>query len=324
MNINANISNISIVGATGLVGKMFARVLTEEKIHANYTLFNRTGGATVEINGRQYKTIALTDENIAKTRCDFALFSAGADISLQFAPKFAQNGAVVIDNSSAWRRDPSIPLVIPEVNPDALATTRAAMSKKTGAVVANPNCTTIGALVALAPLDRAFKLKRVIYSTYQAISGAGANPKFDYPIDNNAIPYIGGEEEKMVFETRKILGHEDIGVSATCVRIPVANCHTISINAQFERPFTIMDVKRALIGAPGLVVLPDLTDAPRLPTALPPLPMPIVAEGHNEVFAGRFRIDDSAPNTINFLTASDNIRKGAATNAVQILKCLMS
>jgi aspartate-semialdehyde dehydrogenase len=180
-----------------------------------------------------------------------------------------------------------------------------------GAIIANPNCTTIGAMVALKPLDDAFVLKRVVYSTYQAISGAGANPKFAYPIENNVITWIDGEEEKMVFETRKILGRE-VGVAATCIRVPIANCHTIAINAEFERPVDLLQAKVILKNASGVVFLDD------------ELPMPILANGRNEVFVGRLRVDESRPNTLNLISVSDNIRKGAATNAVQILRCLMS
>lgn len=298
---------IAIIGATGLVGRTFAKVLTEEKIEADYVLFNRAGGTEIEIYGKKYMTQALSEEAARQSKPDYTFFCAGAEVSKKYVPIMAGTGSIVIDNSSAFRRAPEIPLVIPECNPKMLK------KVKRGGIVANPNCSTIGALVALKPLDDKFKLKRIIYSTYQAISGAGANPKFAYPIENNLIPFINGEEEKMVFETRKILGRTDIGVSATCIRVPVKNCHTVSINAEFEKPLTVEKARKILSKAPGVVLLPENE-----------LPMPIIANDLNEVFIGRIRADDSHPNTINLITVSDNIRKGAATNAVQILKCLMS
>ena len=296
---------IAIVGATGLVGRTFAKVLTEENIKAEYILFNTKGGAVVEIGGHPYMTRALTPESAAAVKVDFALFAVDKDLAVEYAPIFANNGSIVIDNSNAFRRDKDIPLVIPECNPKTIR------RFKQG-IIANPNCTTIGALVALKPLDDAFKLNRVVFSTYQAISGAGNNPRFSYPIENNVITHIEGEEEKMVFETRKILARQDIAVSATCVRVPIANCHTISINAAFEKPMTIDKVKKILSRAPGLVLLPDYQ-----------LPMPMTANDKNQVFVGRVRIDESHPNTINLISVSDNIRKGAATNAVQIMQLLL-
>ncbi|MDR0462111.1 MAG: aspartate-semialdehyde dehydrogenase [Christensenellaceae bacterium] len=310
MEKNAKRLSIAIVGATGNVGRTFCKVLTEEKIIADYIPFNTKGGAVVEINGKAYMTQALTHESAQATKVDYALFSVGADLAREYAPIFAKNGVIVIDNSSAFRRDPDKALIIPECNANVIR------GAKAGTIIANPNCTTIGSLVALKPLDDAFKLKRVIYSSYQAISGAGNSPQFAYPIENNVIPYIDGEEEKMVFETNKILGRtadNQIGVTATCVRVPVANCHTIVINATFEKPLTIEKVKKLLVKAPGLVLLPD-----------DQLPMPVVANDRNEVFTGRVRLDASCPNTINLITASDNIRKGAATNAIQIMQYLMN
>jgi aspartate-semialdehyde dehydrogenase len=306
---------IAIVGATGLVGKMFARVLTEEKIDAEYVAFNRDGAAMVEICGKKYETQKLTAENVKRHHFDYALFSAGGDVSREFAPLFALLGTIVIDNSSAWRRDENTPLVIPECNPDEVL--KIIKGRVGGFIIANPNCTTIGALVALKPLDDIYTIKRVIYNTYQAISGAGANPKFAHPIDNNVIPYIADEEEKMAFETNKILcgqranifTNPDIAVCATCIRVPVRNCHTISINVQFKKVVCLDEVKKVLANAPGVVLLPDGD-----------LPMPIVANDHNEVFIGRVRVDKSCKNTLNFISASDNIRKGAATNAVQIMQ----
>ena len=312
-----------------MVGRMFARVLTERKIRARYILFNRAGGADVEIGGKLYKTNALNEHNVrAKGAYDYALFSAGADVSRQFAPLFAKLGAVVIDNSSAWRRDVNVPLVIPECNIasaiDHENNTRNG-SQPHGRIIANPNCTTIGSLPALKPLDDEYGLKRVVYASYQAISGAGANPKFLYPIDNNVIPYIAGEEEKMAHETNKILrgvcdkhgffagGAGRIEVSATCIRVPVKNCHTVAIHAEFSMPVNIDRVREILSRASGVVLLPEGD-----------LPMPIVANGHDEIFVGRVRIPDGFGGcAVDMVTASDNIRKGAATNAVQILQKLL-
>ena len=296
---------IAIVGATGLVGKMVAKVLTEQGIHAEYTLFNTLGGAEVEINGKTYITQALNEDEATAGTFDYVFFCAEKELSQKYSPFFAEMGSIVIDNSSAFRRDPYTPLIVPECNAQEL--------KNNPQIIANPNCTTIGAVVALKPLDDMFKLKRVVFSSYQAISGAGANPKFIHPIENNLITHIDGEEEKMVFETQKILGRKDIKISATCIRVPVKNCHTISVNATFKKRVNIDAVKAALASAPGVILLPD-----------DELPMPIIADGRDDVFVGRVRIDESCPKTINMITVLDNVRKGAATNAVQILKCLMS
>jgi len=300
---------IAIVGATGLVGRMFAKVLTERKIEAEYILFNRTGGACVEILGRTYLTNALTEDNVRLFgSCDFALFSAGSETSKAFAPLFAEMGAIVIDNSSAFRRDPTKLLIIPECNGAALK------KVKPKTIISNPNCTTIGSLVALKPLDDVFKLESVVYSSYQAISGAGGKAMLAFQngthaVINNVIPYIDGEEEKMAHETRKILGRENISVVATCIRVPVPNCHTVAIHATFKKPITVEAVKEVLKKSAGVVLLADDI-----------LPSPIVAEGRDEVFVGRIRIVE---NTLCFITASDNIRKGAATNAVQIMQKML-
>ncbi|MCL2229009.1 MAG: aspartate-semialdehyde dehydrogenase [Firmicutes bacterium] len=306
MKKNARKPRVAIVGATGLVGRAFARVLTERNINAEYILFNTKGGAEVEICGQTLVTLALTEDSARATKVDYALFSAGGDVSLKYSPIFASNGAVVIDNSSAFRRDADKILCVPECNAGELALI------KDSAIIANPNCTTIAAVVALKPLDDAFTLTRVVYSTYQAISGAGDNPQFKYPIENNVITHIDGEEEKMVFETRKILGRENIGVSSTCIRVPVKNCHTISINAEFPKPVDIEVAKNLLRTAPGVVFLEEGV-----------LPMPINADNKDEVFVGRLRVDESRPNAINMVVVADNVRKGAATNAVQILECLI-
>jgi len=299
---------IAIVGATGLVGRTAIKVLTEEKIDAELILFNSTGGVQIEINGENHITHALNEATVKEVKIDYVLFCAEKELSEKFSPMFAKQGSIVIDNSSAFRRDPRVPLVVPECNFGEISNSHK--------IIANPNCTTIGAMVALKPLDDKYKLKRVVFSTYQAISGAGANPKFAHPIENNVITHIDGEEDKMQFETNKILRNNDpknaIGVAATCVRVPVANCHTISINAEFHNAIDIDEIKKILSTAPRAILLPD-----------DQLPMPIIANDRNEVFIGRIRKDESQPNTINLICTSDNIRKGAATNAVQILQRLI-
>jgi len=329
---------IAVVGATGIVGTTFLKVLEEEKIKADYYLFasHRSAGKVVKFMDKDYTIIELTAENVAKVKPDFALLAAGGSTSIEFAPTLADLGCTVIDNSSAFRRDPAIPLVVPECNPEEVKNTK---SK----IISNPNCSTIGAVVALKPLDDLYKIKRVIYSTYQAVSGAGQAGVDDYlhgldsyvkgkqplpqklqhPIFNNLIPHIDvfldngntKEEDKMIFETRKILKRPDLAVSATTVRVPIQNCHSISINVEFERKPCIATIKKTLAKAPGIVLL----DNP----AKNVYPMPIHANDKNEVFVGRIRLDESRENCINLFSVSDNIRKGAATNAVQILKLLI-
>jgi aspartate-semialdehyde dehydrogenase len=323
---------IAVVGATGVVGRTFIKVLGERAISAEYFLFasKNSAGKKMEICGRSETVLELNRENIEKVGADFALFSAGGDVAAQFAPIFANAGTIVIDNSSAFRRVDSVPLVVPECNPeDAL--------KTSGKIIANPNCSTIGAVVALKPLDDLWKIKRVVYTTFQAVSGAGAAgiedytagkdgaepKKFPHKIFNNLIPQIDvfmengntKEEEKMIFETRKILHRPGLAVSATCVRVPIENAHSISVNVEFEKTPSVADARAALGKAPGIILADD-------PAHLV-YPMPILANGRDEVFAGRIRIDDSRANTLNLFLCSDNIRKGAATNAVQILELLL-
>lgn len=322
---------IAIVGATGMVGRTFIKVLEEEGIKADYFLFasKRSAGKTFPIFGNDHVILELNPENVAKVKPNFALFSAGGDISREYAPLFTKLGCVVIDNSSAFRQDPNIPLIVPECNHEDI--------NMKSLIISNPNCSTIGAVVALKPLDDVYHIKRVIYSTYQAVSGAGQEgvndylagmqglkpKKFPYPIFNNLIPHIDSflengntkEEDKIIFETRKILHRPDLAVSATAVRVPIENCHSISINVEFEKTPDINEVKNILCQSPGIVLYDD-------PNASK-YPMPIIANNRNEVFVGRIRIDNSRKNTINMFTVSDNVRKGAATNAVQILKLLI-
>ncbi len=319
--------NVAVVGATGMVGRKFLEVLTERQLPVeNYYLFasSKSAGTEVDFMGKKHTVIELKEENILDKKIDIALFSAGGDISKQFAPIFQRHGILVIDNSNAWRRDPEVPLVVPECNAEDIAWHKN--------IIANPNCSTIQAMVALKPLHKAFGIKRVIYSTYQAVSGAGvkgfndlkggicgeAPQKFPYPIFGNRIPHIDvfldngytKEEDKMIFETRKILNAPNMKVTATCVRVPVYYGHSESVNPEFEKPCTLEQVKEVLQNAEGVVVQDDVQNNV--------YPMALTAENKNEVFVGRIRLDDTVESGVNLWIVADNIRKGAATNAVQI------
>ncbi|MBQ2712367.1 MAG: aspartate-semialdehyde dehydrogenase [Clostridia bacterium] len=318
---------VAVVGATGMVGRKFLQVLEERNLPVSeYYLYasKRSAGKTVRFMGKDHVILELNEENIQNKSIDIALFSAGASTSLAFAPKFAAMGTLVIDNSSAWRRDPSVPLVVPEVNPEEI--------KNHNGIIANPNCSTIQAMVALKPLHDAFRIKRIVYSTYQAVSGAGqqgyedlangvkgeAPKKFLYPIFGNCIPHIDvflengytKEEEKMIFETRKILKDETLRITATTVRVPVFHSHSESINVEFYNPCPIEEVKRVLKSFPGIIITDDISANT--------YPMPLYTTDHDEVFVGRIRTDESVEHGINLWVVADNIRKGAATNAVQI------
>ena len=323
---------IAVVGATGMVGRMFLKVLEERGIDAEYTLFAsaRSAGDTLPFFGKNHVVTELTERAFENQGFMYALFSAGGAISERFAPLAAASGAIVIDNSSFWRMDPAVPLVVPEVNPEAL------LSIPRG-IVANPNCSTIQAMLPLKALDDAFGLKRVIYSTYQAVSGAGQKgyqdledglcgalpKKFPHPIAGNCIPHIDvfldsgytKEEQKMIDESRKILNRPDLRVTATCVRVPVYHGHSESINVETERPFELDDVFECFRRTEGLIV----SDDPKNNV----YPMPIDAAGTDSVYVGRIRRDVSVDNGLNFWCVADNIRKGAATNAVQILEKLL-
>ena len=318
---------IAIVGASGMVGRTFLKVLEEYNPNAEYTLFAsaRSAGTSVKFFGKDYIIKELT-ENSFDEGFDIALFSAGGSTSEKFAPIAAAHGCVVIDNSSAWRMDPEVPLVVPEVNPHAIA------GYKTKGIIANPNCSTIQAMVALKPLDVKYKIKRVVYSTYQAVSGAGlagyndlkngieGRPpkKFPHPIFSNCLPHIDvfeengytKEEMKMVNETRKILERDDMKITATTVRVPVFDAHSESINVEFENPYDLDECKALLASSEGIV----LQDDPKNNV----YPMAVTAAGTNPVYVGRLRRDFSVENGLNMWVVADNIRKGAATNAVQI------
>lgn len=319
--------NVAVVGATGMVGNKMMEVLSERNLPVeNYYLFAsaKSAGKTINFMGKDHTVIELCEENVLDKKIDIALFSAGGDTSKKFAPIFAKHGALVIDNSSAWRRDENVPLVVPECNADDILWHKN--------IIANPNCSTIQAVVALKPLHQAFGIKRVIYSTYQAVSGAGvkgfndlkggicgeAPQKFPHPIFGNCLPHIDvfmdngytKEEDKMIFETKKILGDQNIKVTATCVRVPVYYGHSESINIEFMKPCTLEQIKQVLSKAEGVVIQDDGNNCV--------YPMPLTCENKDEVFIGRIRMDDTVDYGVNLWVVADNIRKGAATNAVQI------
>lgn len=319
---------IAVVGATGMVGRTFLKVLEEYKLPAeSYTLFAsaKSAGSTVKFMGEDY-TIKELCENSFDEGFDIALFSAGGSTSEKFAPIAASKGCLVIDNSSAWRMDPNVPLIVPEVNPEEI--------KNHKGIIANPNCSTIQAVVAIKPLHDKYKVKRIVYSTYQAVSGAGragwedlengikgeAPKKFPYPIAGNCLPHIDvfldngytKEEMKMIKETQKILGDDSLKITATTVRVPVYNGHSESINIEFEKQFDLDELKETLKNAEGIVVQDDPKNNV--------YPLAITATGHDETFVGRIRRDESVESGVNLWVVADNIRKGAASNAVQIAK----
>ena len=323
--------NIAIVGATGKVGQKFIEVLEERCIKAdNFYLYasSKSKGKKLKVFDCDIEVLELSEENIKNKKIDYALFSAGGTISKKFAPSFVRYGAIVIDNSSAFRRDKSVPLVVVEANKEAILLNRG--------IIANPNCSTIGLVLPLKVLNDKYGVKRVVVSTYQAVSGAGQKgcddlknginglkpQKFIYPIFNNLIPHIDvfvkgdytKEEDKMIFETNKIL-HTNIAITATAVRVPVENVHCLSVNVQLKKAFKTSSVKKQLSLAKNIIVL----DNPSKNL----YPMPIFANEKDEVFVGRIRRDYSETNALNFWVASDNIRKGAATNAIQILQALI-
>ncbi|MCC8098057.1 MAG: aspartate-semialdehyde dehydrogenase [Eubacterium sp.] len=323
--------NLAVVGATGMVGRTFLKVLEEKQLPIENIWFfasKRSAGSKLTFNGKEY-TVEELDEYSFDRGIDIALFSAGGGTSEIYSPIAASKGCVVIDNSSAWRMDPEVPLVVPEVNPEDV--------KWNKGIIANPNCSTIQAVVALKPLDDAFKIKRVVYSTYQAVSGAGragwedlengikgeAPKKFPHPIANDCLPHIdvftpGGytkEEIKMIDETRKILHKPDLRVTATCVRVPVFNSHSESINVEFEKPISMKEVAAVLVQSPGIVIQDD--------TSKDEYPLAINATGTDEVYVGRIRRDNSVASGINIWVVADNIRKGAASNAVQIAEYMI-
>ena len=322
---------LAIVGATGLVGRTALKVLEEKNLPiSEYEFFasKKSAGSKVKFLGKEYVVKEL-DEHSFDSGFDFAIFSAGGDVSKKFAPIAASKGCIVVDNSSAFRMDDSVPLVVPEVNPEDI--------KNNHGIIANPNCSTIQAVVPLKPLDDKYKIKRVVYSTYQAVSGAGKNgvddlkntlnglepKKFPHSIANNCLPHIdvflengySKEELKMINETRKILHRPDLRVTATTVRVPVLNSHSESINIEFENDFDLNELKELLSNSPGIIVQ-DNPSANLYPLATN-------ASGSDKVFVGRIRRDESIPFGINMWVVADNVRKGAASNAIQIVEKLI-
>ena len=326
-------ASLAIVGATGLVGSTFLKVLEERgfPIDNLYLMASaKSAGKTIMFKGRSYVVEELTEHSFDKP-IDIALFSAGGDVSKKIAPVAVSHGVAVVDNSSAWRMDENTPLVVPEVNKDVI--------KQHKGIIANPNCSTIQAVVVLKPLYDKYGIKRVVFSTYQAVSGSGFNGIADlenglkgndetvayaHPIAGNCLPHIDvftengytKEEMKMINETRKILGDEDLAITATAVRVPIMNSHSESINVELQSKFEIEEVKELFASSPGIVLKDD--------TAKNIYPLARCATGRDEVFVGRVRRDSSVENGINIWAVADNIRKGAATNAVQIAEILMS
>lgn len=320
---------LAIVGATGLVGKTILKILEEKNLPIyEYVLFSskKSAGKVINFKGKDYTVRELTINSFVQEHFDFAIFSAGGYTSKLNSPIAAEHECIVIDNSSAFRMDPSVPLVVPEVNPEDIT--------KNNGIIANPNCSTIQAVLPLKVLDDNYKIKRIVYSTYQAVSGAGIygikdlengikglpNEKFPHQIYNNCLPHIDDfldngytkEEEKMINETRKILHKPDMPITATTVRVPVFNCHSESINIELENDFTLDDVRKKLKSFNGIKVIDDIKNNL--------YPLACNCSGFDEVFVGRIRRDNSVKYGLNLWVVADNIRKGAATNAIQILE----
>lgn len=322
---------IVLVGATGLVGQEVLKVMEERSFPFEqlYLVASSANvGKEMEFKGKRYVIIGI--EEASNLAADIAIFSAGASTSLEWAPKFAEKGTIVIDNSSAWRMDPTKKLVVPEVNGHVL--------KIDDRIIANPNCSTIQMVMALAPLHVKYKLKRIVVSTYQSVTGTGKDAVtqmmnerkgvegkkvYPHPIDMNALPHIDvfqdngytKEEMKMVNETRKIMGDNTIGITATTVRIPAIGGHSEAVNVEFYKDFDLDEVRSILENTPGVIVMDDVKNNV--------YPMPINVHGKDETFVGRLRRDESQPNTLNMWVVADNLRKGAATNAVQIAEFMM-
>lgn len=323
---------LAIVGATGVVGSTALKVLEEKKLPiSEYVLFAscKSAGKKVKFMNKEY-VIKELNENSFDEGFDFAIFSAGGETAKKYAPIAASKGCIVVDNSSAFRMDPNVPLVVPEVNKEEIANNKG--------IIANPNCSTIQAVLPLKALDDKYKIKRIVYSTYQAVSGAGQKglndlengrkginklEKFPYPIYNNCLPQIDvftengytKEELKMINETRKILNNPDLKITATTVRVPVENSHSESINVEFEKSFELPELIETLKNFEGIIVKDDINSEI--------YPLATTATGHDEVFVGRIRRDFSVESGINLWVVADNIRKGAASNAIQIVEKLI-
>ena len=326
---------VAVVGVTGLVGTVMCEVLTERNFPITEFLpvaSARSVGKKLTFKGKEHTIIGLETALAAKP--DIAIFSAGGSVSKEWAPKFAEVGTTVVDNSSAWRMDPSKKLIVPEVNANELT--------KTDKIIANPNCSTIQMVVALKPLHKAYKIKRLVISTYQSITGTGVKAVKQYeaekhdtplakeemayahPIFDNCIPHCDifldndytKEEMKLVHETKKIFGDDSLRITATAVRVPVHGGHSETVNIEFAKPYEVADVKQLLMDEEGVIVLDDITKDS--------YPMPRFAKNEDEVFVGRIRRDESADNALNIWVVADNLRKGAATNAVQIAEYLVA
>jgi aspartate-semialdehyde dehydrogenase len=323
---------VAVVGATGMVGEVMLKVLAERNFPITELLLvasERSVGKKLIYKNKEYTVIGLTDAVAAKP--DVAIFSAGGGTSLEWAPKFAEVGTTVVDNSSAWRMDPTKKLVVPEINADILT--------KEDKIIANPNCSTIQMVLALSPLHKKYKMKRVVVSTYQSVSGTGVKAvkqleneiagiegemAYPYPIGRNALPHCDvfedngytKEEMKLAREPQKIFNDKSFSVTATAVRIPTSGGHSESVNVEFENDFDLTEVRKLLSETPGVIV----QDNP----ATNSYPMPIFAHDKDEVFVGRLRRDETQPNTLNMWIVADNLRKGAATNAIQIAEYLVA
>lgn len=322
---------VAVVGATGMVGEVMLKVLAERNFPITELIpvaSEKSVGKEIEFKGNKYKVVGM--QTAVDMKADIAVFSAGGDTSKEWAPKFAAAGTTVIDNSSAWRMDPTKKLVVPEINASVLT--------KDDKIIANPNCSTIQMVMALAPLHKKYDIKRIIVSTYQSITGTGVKAvrqleneyagiqgemAYKYPIHRNAIPQCDvfedngytKEEMKLVRETQKILEDKTIAVTATAVRVPVVGGHSEAVNVEFENDFEVSEVRSLLHNTPGITVQDNIDTFT--------YPMPLYAEGKNDVFVGRIRRDESQPNTLNMWIVADNLRKGAATNAVQIAEYLV-
>ena len=322
---------VAVVGATGLVGTQMLNVLAERNFPLTELLpvaSARSVGQKITYQNKSYRVVSMEDAITA--RPDIAIFSAGGSTSLEYAPKFAEVGTTVVDNSSAWRMNPENKLIVPEINSDVLT--------EDDKIIANPNCSTIQMVVALAPLHQRYTVKRIVVSTYQSVTGTGkaavdqmmnertgkgGTAVYPHPIDMNVLPHIDvfydngytKEEMKMVNETQKIFGDDSIRVTATAVRVPTIGGHSEAVNVEFEQEFDLDEVRQLLANAPGVVVEDDVQNNV--------YPMPINAHHRDEVFVGRLRRDETQPNTLNMWVVSDNLRKGAATNAVQIAEYLV-
>lgn len=323
---------IAVVGATGMVGEVMLQLLAERKFPLT-ELFpvasENSAGKQIDFDGKKLTVVTL--DAALEMRPDIALFSAGGDTSIKWAPKFTAQGTIVIDNSSAWRMNHGVKLIVPEINAETLT--------KNDKLIANPNCSTIQLVLTLAPLHKKYKIKRVVVSTYQSITGTGVKAvqqlqneydgekgemAYKYPIHRNAIPQCDSfedngytkEEMKLVRETQKILDDRTIAVTATAVRVPIVGGHSESVNVEFENDFDVSDIRRILHNTSGISVQDNLDTFT--------YPMPIYAQGKDDVFVGRIRRDESQPNTLNMWIVADNLRKGAATNTIQIAEYLIA